>query len=67
MELPRKNQGTSYETTSTITHLSLSTPPCVFFTFFKSYKWCQIAQSLSNDDIKRAPIHRSFTRLSSNM
>ena len=23
-------------------------PPCVFFTFFKLYKWYQVAQSITN-------------------
>ena len=25
-----------------------STPPCLFLTFFKLYKWYQIAQSITN-------------------
>ena len=29
----------------------LNTPLCVFFMFFKCYKWYQIAQSVSNSDV----------------
>ena len=36
----------------------MSTPPWVFFTLFKLYKWCQIAQRITFIAENDIPTHR---------
>ena len=47
-------------------NLKSNIPPWAFFTFFKLYKWYQIAQNINYKNTGLAPDHYSFNNLGAN-